>query len=96
MYEIAILILIASILVFIFLMVDIMIEKSDHRFFLAEWLLLIIILGSAMAQVISFDKEVAKIQETTIMEFVDGTVTYDTLSMDKNSKLLQIELKRND
>lgn len=47
-------------------------------------------------QLISYDNYVRKIKEKTVIDYVEGTITYDTLTMDKNSKILTIKLIEND
>lgn len=45
-----------------------------------------------LLQVTIYDTHVRKIKEETVIDYIEGTITYDTLSMDKNGKLLTIEL----
>lgn len=101
MYTAFVIMLIASAMLFSLLFADMLTENDHHTskfsaFVFAEWLLSASIIALSIGELSSFDNEVAKIQETTIIEFVDDTVSYDTLAMDKNGKLLKIELKKND
>lgn len=43
-------------------------------------------------ELIGYNKYERKIKEKTVIDYVEGTITYDTLTMDKNSKILTIKL----
>lgn len=47
-------------------------------------------------ELINYDNYVRKIKEKTVIDYVEGTITYDTLMMDKNSKILTIKLIESD
>lgn len=82
--------IISVILAFIGLAFDSeLIEDIGKCSFLASTILIFLL------QVITYDTHVRKIKEETVIDYVEGTITYDTLSMDKNGKLLTIELIEN-
>jgi hypothetical protein len=65
------------------------VEDLGKILFLASTVLIFLL------QVITYDTHIRKIKEETVIDYVEGAITYDTLSMDKNGKLLTIELIEN-
>lgn len=47
-------------------------------------------------ELMSYNKHEREIKEKTVIDYVEGTITYDTLTMDKNSKILTIKLIESD
>lgn len=42
---------------------------------------------------ISFALAIPSIEENTVINFINNEITYDTVSLDKNGKLLEINIK---
>lgn len=50
------------------------------------------IIALLLIQAITYRSHETKIKEKAVIEFVEGSITYDTLSMDKTGNILEIKL----